>query len=263
MNNNYIENKYSKYMRVLLEESNKTIRKLKNVIHILLFNLFILLCLTIFFCISTIGQHNENIELRQEIEQLEQSKSDNLKEDIRELVLSMNKSQIDSYTNETPVIEQCIYEPPKDAENANQSLITASYEVTDKYNFKSYMDYRCITDKKSKQWQIVSQAESDENGLMKIDNKYYCIALGSAFGNVGDKMLIKLSNGKEFYAIKADAKADKHTTIEKGKISADGSIAEFIIDKNNLNKSIRKMGSVSVLDDFSGSIESISILSDL
>lgn len=264
MNLQELNNKYSVYMRILLEEEQKKVEKLKKRFSILLFFVFTLLTLSVVFCLSTVKLQeqnfmlqNENKELLSQIEVLKEEKQKNVikTKDIRELILNLSNDSIKA--------EQLVYEETKDAENANQSLTEVSYNVTDNYNFKSYMDYRCITNKKSKQWQIVSESAPDNNGLMMFENKYYCIALGSAFGNVGDKMLIKLSNGKEFYAIKADAKADIHTTIEKGKISADGSIAEFIIDKNNLNRTVRKMGNVSALDNFSGSIVSISILSNM
>ena len=117
------------------------------------------------------------------------------------------------------------------------------------------MPYTAITDRSSLQYELTRKAKVDENGLLKIDN-YYCVALGSAYGKVGDKFKIILDTNKSFDVIKADQKADIHT-IGDNKTSLDGSQIEFIVDKSKLNQDVKKHGNVSVLNIFSGRILSI------
>ena len=119
------------------------------------------------------------------------------------------------------------------------------------------MPYTAITDKNSLQYKIICQATPDENGIMKISN-FYCAALGSAYGKVGDKFKITTDTGNIFYIIKADQKSDQHT-IGDNKTSLDGSKVEFIVDKNNLNKEVKKTGNVSVINQFSGKIKNIEV----
>ena len=147
----------------------------------------------------------------------------------------------------------------KDVKNTDDLIAVWSIlNVVDNSDFKAWMDYRTITDKNSKQYKLLVSAISDKNGLMKIDN-FVCVATGSKYGSVGDKMKITLDNNNIFYAIKADQKSDVHTingTVDKTNRSA----IEFIINKNNLNKNIKKMGTVSVLEEYKGKVKTIEIL---
>lgn len=125
--------------------------------------------------------------------------------------------------------------------------------------FKSYMSYKAITSKSSKQYKLQQKAYSDENGFRRIDD-YYMIATGSYYGNVGDILLIELENGTKFYAIKSDAKDDRDTDKENKVCIHDDSVIEFIVDMNCLNKTVKKMGDASYANNFGGSIKSIEIV---
>ena len=88
----------------------------------------------------------------------------------------------------------------------------------------------------------------------------YIVATGSYFGDVGDILKISLSNGNIFLAVKGDMKADKDTDENNQICIHDNSVVEFIMDKETINKSIRKLGNVSALEEFKGSVTNIEIV---
>lgn len=127
-------------------------------------------------------------------------------------------------------------------------------------DFKSYMDYRCITSELSPQYKLQQYAWTDENGLRRKDD-YYLVALGTYYSDtIGDCFLITLDTGDSFKAMVGDVKDDKDTDstnryrpMEYGK----GNIVEFIVDTKSLDSFTRKMGTVSVIEGFGGNIQSI------
>lgn len=127
-------------------------------------------------------------------------------------------------------------------------------------DFKSYMDYKCITSKDSMQYKLI------HNGTINVgsDGLLYCgdyvsIALGSRFGNIGDKFIITLDSGKTFKAIKGDEKSDKDTVNHCHHLS-DGSLVEFIIDTRLARQSYHdciRDGNFNSSDKFNGHITKI------
>ena len=97
---------------------------------------------------------------------------------------------------------------------------------------KPYMDYRSITDKTSKQYQLVSEMSADETGVLVNDSGDYAVAMGSAWGAVGDRFTVTLDDGKTFTVIMADMKQDRHTD-KTHRFDAYGGIIEFIIDRQS------------------------------
>ena len=120
---------------------------------------------------------------------------------------------------------------------------------------KTYMSYKAITNKSSKQYALQQIAVTDVNtGVRTVDGDY-CVAIGTGWGfSVGDKILVTLSNGKTFNAIVGDIKANAHTNSDNKTTSHDGSVVEFIVDISSLPDTARKMGSLNVLEQFSGGI---------
>lgn len=128
--------------------------------------------------------------------------------------------------------------------------------------FKAYMDYRCITDTTSKQYNMQNQAYTDENGLRKIGD-YYCVAMGSGVSSeIGQKYEIELDSGQVFRVIQADQKDDRHTDssnrfidLGNGRIN----IVEFIVATESLPDIVRVMGNVDYMpnDLFKGQIVEI------
>lgn len=119
-------------------------------------------------------------------------------------------------------------------------------------SFKTYMDYRMITDTSSKQWEMQQSAYTDENGLRKIDD-YYCVALGSGISDkLGNKFKITFESGETIKVIAADQKADRHTDstntymdLGNGRIN----IVEFIVHTEKMPSIVRTMGDVSYMPD--------------
>lgn len=123
-------------------------------------------------------------------------------------------------------------------------------------SFKAYMDYRCITDRTSKQWEIQKTAITDNETGIRMCGEYYLVALGSYYTqNCGEKFIIRLSSGKEFKVMIGDLKADAHTNSTH-QYSQNGNIIEFIVDTYKISKLSKQMGDISC-SGFEGTITSI------
>lgn len=112
--------------------------------------------------------------------------------------------------------------------------------------FKSWMDYRAITCKTSRQWVIQELATTDGNGFRRVKNFYIC-AMGTQYGEVGDCFCINLDSGVTIHVIKGDEKQDIHTLNGEGYQGLDGSVLEFIVDSTVLPNEVRTSGDCSVL----------------
>ena len=122
--------------------------------------------------------------------------------------------------------------------------------------FKSYTDYRCLS-RSSPQWALQEQAYTDENGLRKIGDAYL-VAMGSYYGTtLGATYIVTLSNGNSFTVMLCDGKADRHTDANNQICLSNGSVIEFYVESDKMPSTIRQMGSVGALEQFSGSIVSI------
>lgn len=131
--------------------------------------------------------------------------------------------------------------------------------------FKSYEHYTSITCRGTLEYEIARNCSKtcDTTGIrivLEDDRTYYCIAIGTGWGfNVGDKLVVTLSGGKQFYAIMTDTKANKHTKSDNKTMKSDGSVIEFVVGKP---KEVRKYswyyhGTLGVLGQFNGGIVSI------
>lgn len=115
-------------------------------------------------------------------------------------------------------------------------------------SFKTYMSYKAITDKESKQWELQEQAYTNENGFRMIDGKFL-VAMGSFYTvNCGDEFIITLSTGKKINVMIGDVKQDIHTNSTHQYVVSNGNIIEFIVDIDELDDLSRKMGDVSYSD---------------
>lgn len=111
--------------------------------------------------------------------------------------------------------------------------------------FKTYMDYRTITNKSSKQWHLQQLATTNENGF-RVFNDKYLIAVGSYYSKeVGKEFRITLSDGITFNAIVGDLKMDKHTDSNNQYVPMNGNIIEFIVDIDKLDPLTARLGDVS------------------
>ena len=125
-------------------------------------------------------------------------------------------------------------------------------------NFKAYMDFRCITNKSSKQYKLQQKAYTTKEGIRKIDNRY-CIALGSYYSSkIGTKIDLITYDNKVIKCILADQKADKDT-INNHMQARDGSFLEIIVDTKILPKTAKLMGDVSYTKAFNYKIKKIKV----
>ena len=132
-------------------------------------------------------------------------------------------------------------------------------------SFKAYMDYSCITDDTTMQWELQQKAYTNEYGLRKIGTDY-CVAVGSYYSEtVGERFKITLENDNEFTVIISDLKKDEHTDSshryspvydENGEFYS-AHVLEFIVDTDQLHSMVTTLGTVSYYDEFEGNIVSI------
>lgn len=111
--------------------------------------------------------------------------------------------------------------------------------------FKTYMDYRKIKDKTSKQWNLQQLATTNKKGF-RVFNGRYLVAVGSYYATeVGKELKITLDNGFVFYAMVGDIKMDMHTDANNQYVPINGNIVEFIVDTNKLDPKTKKLGDIS------------------
>ena len=126
-------------------------------------------------------------------------------------------------------------------------------------SFKSYMSYKCITNRSSKQYKFQQECYTGNYGIRMKDGRY-CIAVGSYYTTkIGKKIDLVMENGAIIKCILADCKANAHTD-STNRQNPNGSIAEFIVDMNSLNRTAKRMGDVSYCSEkFKGEIKKIRV----
>lgn len=185
--------------------------------------------------------------------------NDNLKEALIDREIKINE-----YNKEREELNQAI----EDEKNKNKELESEVSSLTQQLaarsaeknilssarvsSFKSYMDYRTITSIGSAAYELQKQAVTDENGLRKIDD-YYCVAMGTHYGKVGDTLYIETDEGASWKVILADIKSDKHTDSTHSYTLSNGCMMEFIVDTSAMPRNIRSSGTVNGLG-FQGNI---------
>lgn len=134
-----------------------------------------------------------------------------------------------------------------------------SKTVPDGNSFKSYMSYTAITSKSSPQYKLQQQAYTGDYGIRMVEDRY-CIALGTYYTSIiGTKIDLVMQNGSIIPCILGDVKANQHTCSSNIR-ARDGSVVEFIIDRNTLHNTARRMGNISyAADKFAGEILEIRI----
>ena len=113
--------------------------------------------------------------------------------------------------------------------------------------FKTYMDYRAITNKNSKQWELQQHAWTEGRGFRKI-GEHFLVAVGTFYADeVGKELLIEFEDGERIKAIVGDIKQDKHTDPMNQYVPVNGNIVEFIVDTKKLDPEVVRRGDVSWL----------------
>lgn len=133
-------------------------------------------------------------------------------------------------------------------------------------SFKTYMDYRTITNKQSPQYGFIKTwGWRDDNGFMRANGErnlgvaddYYMIALGSYYGTeIGTKYKITTNTGNVFYGVLCDQKDDAHTNLTH-QYASNNDVIEFIVDTKCLISDVLRMGSADVYAPLDGSVVAI------
>ena len=114
-------------------------------------------------------------------------------------------------------------------------------------SFKTYMDYKKITNKSSRQWHLQQLAYTDSAGFRKF-NDSYLVAVGTYYADeVGKEFRVTLDSGIVFHAMVGDIKQDIHTDANNQYVTINGNIMEFIVDVDKLDDLTKKLGNVSNL----------------
>lgn len=122
--------------------------------------------------------------------------------------------------------------------------------------FKTYMDFRIITAKNSKQWELQQHAWTEGRGFRKI-GEHFLVAVGTFYADeVGKELLIEFEDGQKIKAIVGDIKQDRHTDPTNRYVPINGNIVEFIVDVEKLDPEVIRCGDVSWLG-LNGKIKSI------
>ena len=144
-------------------------------------------------------------------------------------ILPVYKTIIESEPIYTDEVEYINYDLPKDADG----------------QFKTFMDYKTITDQTSTQWQMQQEAETNDDGLRILNDKYM-VAMGTYYAEeCGKEFRITLEGGEQIDVIIGDIKDNAHTDINNQYIPMNGNIIEFIVDTAKLDPITKQMGDIS------------------
>jgi hypothetical protein len=142
-------------------------------------------------------------------------------------------------------------------------LNTTSLEIPDgDCSSFMFMDYRALTDTSSKQWELQQYAWTDWQGFRRIGDDY-CVALGTYYGEMGDRFRVTTDKGNTYTVIEADAKGNDAVFYNDYQswyhVCGDGrlNVVEFICDTDCLDSSAWTMGDCGVLDNIGGNVVSI------
>lgn len=134
-----------------------------------------------------------------------------------------------------------------------------NYDVPSNNSIKSYMSYRTITSTSSNQYKLQQIAYTGNNGIRMVNGRY-CIAVGSYYTTtIGQYIDVVLENGSVIHGILADCKADEHTDSTNRIHKEDGSVVEFVVDTDCLDKTARKMGDISYISDWNSKVVNIKV----
>ena len=127
---------------------------------------------------------------------------------------------------------------------------------------KSYMDYKAVTLRSSKQYKYIEKYMTVRDGLLYDSDGSIGVALGSWWGDIGAKWTIELSNGQIFDVVKIDEKADNHV-VGGCYHKSDGSVIEMVVDSTTTpnkhwgSNGLIWNGNFNNYDKFKGTIKRI------
>ena len=200
--------------------------------------------------VKTLKQDNKALQqqLRQVTNQNDELKSEvnNYKE-----VVNSYKDDLDSYVEQVNDLNNVVANLKKWTFN---TIVLGACSPNSK---KTFMDYRTITNSASKQYDLIyNHMTVGSDGLLRDNDGFIGVALGSYYGEVGDRFIIELNGEREVKVIKIDEKSNDHT-INGCYQKWDGSVMEIVVDTNLIGASYyeaKTMGDFDYSDLFNGQI---------
>ena len=131
-----------------------------------------------------------------------------------------------AFFSDDPVFElDALYDYQKEFKTEELSICSAN-------TAKTYMDYRMTTVVDSRQYQFIhNNLTVDKNtGFLYDEDGFIAVALGSYYGEIGDRYYFTLESGIVLPLVKAEEKADVDTDATGCYHTIDGSVVEFVID---------------------------------
>lgn len=151
-------------------------------------------------------------------------------------ILGLDNPASDSEVRDSmlPTTYILIEELPRaeDEEIVEEEPTYEELEILSNSSVKSYMCVSAITDKSSAQYKFIHESGKisiNEKGYLVDADGYYGVALGSYFGEIGDRFRFTLDTGVELLVIKVEEKADIHT-VDGFYHIVDSSVIEFVVD---------------------------------
>lgn len=131
-------------------------------------------------------------------------------------------------------LEDVVVEPKEieTQEEIKKVNIYKSMEVCYKgVNWATYMDYRAITNTRSKQYELQQKAVTNNKGYRSVGG-LVLIAVHSRYGKVGDQLQITFGDGSKENFVIGDIKSSKQTTCAHSVGNGEYSLLEVIVDTN-------------------------------
>ena len=132
-------------------------------------------------------------------------------------------------------------------------------------SFKTYMDYRCITDTDSMQYKLQQNAWTDEDGLRRL-GEAYMVAMGTYYADeCGKTFEITFDTGEKILVVVGDIKTDCHTdktnryspVYDNNGNFISANVLEFIVDTKAMSSHTKRLGTVEYCGNLQGNIVSI------
>ncbi|SEF89180.1 hypothetical protein SAMN05216537_11216 [Lachnospira multipara] len=174
--------------------------------------------------------------------------------------LQNNESSIEDEVLDTDFV----YDGHNDTTEELPLNITTIYlpEYETYTGFKSYMDYRALSNVSSDQYALQLNSYTGDLGI-RMYNGRYLVAIGSYFGlNIGDEFDIMLENGTIIPAVMGDLKDDNDTDVNNVYTVKTNCCTEFIIDSSSAATNIfKRYGDVSyAAQDWNSKVVAIQII---
>ena len=132
-------------------------------------------------------------------------------------------------------------------------------------SFKTYMDYRCITDTDSMQYKLQQNAWTDEDGIRRLDEAYM-VAMGTYYADeCGKTFEVTFDTDEKILVVVGDIKEDCHTdktnryspVYDNNGNFISANVLEFIVDTDVLSRHTKRLGTVEYCSNLQGNIVSI------